>query len=219
MSARGRFVVLDGIEGAGKTTQLAALVERGAEFGACDPLLTREPGGTPLGESLRTLLLDSRREGMDPIAELLLIFAARAEHIDKLIRPGLEAGRWVFCDRFTDASFAYQGAGRGMGKERIEMLERAVQGSFRPDLVVILDLAPEAGMARAHRRGQAADRFEREPLDFFRAVRKGYLERARADPDRYLVIDATAEKEEITAHIIAGIRERSREGSCRRGLR
>ncbi|WP_025771721.1 dTMP kinase [Thioalkalivibrio sp. HK1] len=211
MSARGCFVVLDGIEGAGKTTQLAALVERSAEFGAGDPLplLTREPGGTPLGESLRALLLDSQREGMDPIAELLLIFAARAEHIDKLIRPNLETGRWVFCDRFTDASFAYQGAGRGMGEERIEMLERVVQGSFRPDLVVILDLEPQEGMARARRRERAADRFEREPLEFFRAVRKGYLARAHADPDRYLVIDATAPEEEITSQVIEGIRERS----------
>ncbi|MBF2759926.1 MAG: dTMP kinase [Ectothiorhodospiraceae bacterium AqS1] len=211
----GRFVVLDGIEGTGKTTQIKALVERSGEFGAVDPLLTREPGGTPLGESLRALLLDAQREGMDPIAELLLIFAARAEHIAKRIRPNLEAGRWVFCDRFTDASFAYQGAGRGIGFERIEMLERAVQGSFRPDLIVILDLDPQEGMARAGRRERAADRFEREPLDFFRAVREGYLARAKADPDRYLVIDATAAKEEITARVIDFIRERF----CARGER
>ena len=233
-SGRGRFLVFEGIEGAGKSTQLP-LVERRLRDAGVKTLATREPGGTPLGESLRAVLLDPRFTGMSPAAELLVMFAARAEHLAKVIEPALAAGTWVLCDRFTDATFAYQGGGRGVDAARIAVLEETVQGGVRPDLALVLDVPVEVGLARAGRRragqrragqrGQmtmgfpsapvgagtahgGADRFEREDVEFFRRVREVYLERARMHPERYAVIDASADEEATTGRVLAAISER-----------
>lgn len=185
---RGRFITLEGTEGVGKTTQLgylqATLEARGIEVVA-----TREPGGTSLGEAIRGLVLDHRHREMDADTELLLMFAARAQHLTQVIRPALEAGRWVLCDRFTDATYAYQGGGRGVNPARIAELERFVQGDLRPDLTLLLDAPVETGLERAGRRG-SADRFEQETLAFFQRVREAYLRRAAAAPERYRVIAA-----------------------------
>jgi dTMP kinase len=186
-SQRGRFVTFEGIEGAGKSTQMDRLVKRLADAG--EPVVvTREPGGTALGEKLRGLLLDPDIGQMAAETELLLIFAARAEHLAQVIRPRLEQGAWVLCDRFTDASFAYQGAGRGLGCDRVATLETWLQGELRPDLVMILDVPVEIGLQRALARGKR-DRIENEDVAFFERARGAYLERARSFPDRYRVID------------------------------
>ena len=185
---RGKFITLEGIEGAGKSTQVAPLVEDLARSGI-DAVATREPGGTPVAEAIRTLLLDPAHRSMGNDAELLLVFAARAEHIEKVIRPALKQGRWVVSDRFTDATFAYQGAGRSIGSWRIALLEDCVQDELRPDLTLVLDLPVSMGQARI--RARSADRFEREGSAFFERVRAGYLERARRAPERYRVIDAS----------------------------
>ncbi len=223
-SGRGRFLVFEGIEGAGKSTQLPR-VERRLRDAGVETLATREPGGTPLGESLRAVLLDPRFTGMSPAAELLVMFAARAEHLAKVIEPALAAGTWVLCDRFTDATFAYQGGGRGVDAARIAALEETVQGRARPDLALVLDVPVEVGLARAGRRRQVsmdlpgaptwagtahggADRFEREDVEFFRRVREVYLERARTYPERYAVIDASAGEEATTGRVLAAISER-----------
>jgi len=188
LATRARFITVEGIEGVGKSTHLGYIADwlgrRGLQVDA-----TREPGGTPLAEQIRDVVLSPRDEPMPENAELLLIFAARAVHLENRIRPSLAAGRWVLCDRFTDATYAYQGAGRGLSSQRIAELERLVQGDLRPDLTLLLDAAPEIGLARARERG-AADRFEQEKIDFFRAVRQAYLARARAEPARIRVIDA-----------------------------
>ncbi|MDA9368027.1 dTMP kinase [Flavobacteriaceae bacterium] len=188
MKVRGKFITIDGGEGVGKSTNrsylAAALQARGV------PLrLTREPGGTQLGEQLRDLLLTIEGDPPVPAAELLMIFAARAQHLENVIEPALAGGEWVLCDRFTDATFAYQGAGRGLDGAFISALETLVQGNRQPDLTVILDVDPEVGMQRAVERGEL-DRFERESLPFFRRVRQAYLERAKALPHRYRLIDA-----------------------------
>jgi dTMP kinase len=186
----GRFITFEGIEGAGKSTHIPDAVRYLSALGL-SVIKTREPGGSPIAERIRGLLIDPEQVGMDETAELLLMFAARAEHLAKTIRPALDAGRWVVCDRFTDATYAYQGGGRGVDADRIALLETLVQGSLRPDLVLLFDLPPETGLARARGRG-AADRFERETLDFFDRTRRTYRERAVADPRRYRLIDATA---------------------------
>jgi len=190
MSARkALFITLEGIEGAGKSTQLVflkALIE-----GAGVPLVvTREPGGTALGEQLRGLLLHGADNAMCADTELLLMFAARAEHLDKVIKPALAQGRWVLSDRFTDATYAYQGGGRGIGDTRIATLEQWVQGDLRPDLTFVLDIAPEEGLRRAGKRA-AADRFERENLIFFERVRAYYRALAQRAPQRIKLIDAS----------------------------
>ena len=223
-TARGRLLSIEGVDGAGKSTQLPAIRDwlRGT---GVRTLATREPGGTPLGESLREVLLDPRFTGMSPVAELLVMFAARAEHLAKVIAPALEEGVWVLCERFTDATFAYQGGGRNVDTARIEALEETVQGDIRPDLVLVLDLPIELGLARAEQRrrsaaapahGRAAaaidddsaDRFERENAEFFRRVRETYLERARRQPERYAVIDASADVTTVTERMIREIRAR-----------
>ena len=213
-SARGRFLALEGVDGAGKSTQMPG-IESWLRGAGVRTLVTREPGGTPLGESLRAVLLDPRFTGMSPMAELLVMFAARAEHLAKVIAPALEEGVWVLCERFTDATFAYQGGGRDVDSARIEALEETVQGSIRPDLVLVLDIPVEVGLARAERRrqgatmsadgsaearfeGGSADRFEREDIAFFRRVRETYRARAREQPGRYAVIDASADATTIT---------------------
>lgn len=187
---RGRFIVLDGPEGAGKTTQLQYVRDRLQAAGQ-SVVSTREPGGTALGESLRELLLVPRQPAMAADTELLLIFAARAEHLARVVCPALERGDWVVCDRFTDATYAYQGGGRGIPDGRIALLEDWVQGAMRPDCVLLLDLSVEQGRARMIQRGLPADRFERENQAFFERVHEAYLARARRDPERYRIIDAS----------------------------
>lgn len=201
--ARGRFIVVDGIEGAGKSTQLETLRQYLGSTGLT-VVCTREPGGTALGEQLRALLLQPRPEGIADDTELLLMFAARAEHIARVIEPALARGDWVLCDRFTDASYAYQGGGRGLSLDRILHLEEFVQGALRPDLVLIYDLPPETGLARAGRRG-AADRFEQEEYEFHARVRLAYLNRAATAPARYRVLDAAPAQPEVAAATLSAI--------------
>lgn len=184
----GLFITLEGPEGAGKSTNREFIAEHLRQRGI-DVLLTREPGGTPLAERIRELLLAPSDEIMDSDTELLLVFAARAQHLAGVIRPALARGAVVLCDRFTDATYAYQGGGRGLPLQRIEQLENFVQGQLRPDLTLIFDLPVQIGLSRAAARGRL-DRFEQEGLGFFEDVRHAYLERARQAPARYRVIDA-----------------------------
>ena len=195
----GRFVTVDGGEGAGKTTQMGFMREY-LERRGYRVVMTREPGGTSLGEEIRALLLGHRDGGMTLAAEILLMFAARAEHLERVIRPALAAGCWVLCDRFTDATYAYQGGGRGLPLERIAVLEEWVQGELRPDLTLLLDVPVATGLMRAGRRG-VADRFEREDVDFFERVRAMYLERAAHEPDRYRIVDASQSVEVVQAEV------------------
>jgi len=197
----GRFVTFEGIEGAGKSTQIRALAERLQRDG--EPVfVTREPGGTAIGERIRDLFLDPSLGDMAAETELLLIFAARAEHLQRVIYPALAAGSWVLCDRFTDASFAYQGAGRQLGLERVAALEQWLQHQFRPDLVLVFDLPVATGLARARQRS-GHDRIERETEEFFQRARAAYLQRAKADPARYRVIDAAAVEPLVTEAVTA----------------
>jgi thymidylate kinase len=205
MSERGAFITLEGIEGAGKSTCMA-LVSRLLREAGRAPLETREPGGTPLGEALRELLLGHRHDGMATDTELLLMFAARAEHLQQKILPALEGGRWVLCDRFTDATYAYQGGGRGIERERIGVLEQWVQRGLKPDLTLLLDLPPEVGLERAGRRS-APDRFEKEQRPFFERVRQAYLDLAAAEPGRFRVIDAARPLEEVERQVSRAVRE------------
>nr|WP_178112447.1 dTMP kinase [Pseudomonas sp. WS 5019] len=195
------FITLEGPEGAGKSTNREYLAERLREQGI-DVLLTREPGGTPLAERIRELLLDPSDEPMAADAELLLVFAARAQHLQQVIRPALAKGSVVLCDRFTDATYAYQGGGRGLSIERIAQLEQFVQGELRPDLTLIFDLPVEIGLARAAARGRL-DRFEQEGRGFFEAVRQAYLQRAEQAPQRYRVLDAGQTLAQVQADIDA----------------
>lgn len=184
-----QFITVEGGEGVGKTTNIA-FIRKWLEQQGIDYVATREPGGTPLAEEIRGLLVNPREEIVDENTELLLMFAARAQHLSQVIRPALDEGKWVLCDRFTDATYAYQGGGRGVAVEKIAQLETLVQGSLRPDLTLLLDIGVEQGMARASERG-APDRFEQEKLAFFHAVRDCYLARAAAEPHRYRIIDAS----------------------------
>lgn len=184
----GLFITLEGPEGAGKSTNREYLAERLREQGL-DVVLTREPGGTPLAEKVRELLLAPAAEPMASDTELLLVFAARAQHLAEVIRPALQRSAVVLCDRFTDATYAYQGGGRGVAVERIEQLEHFVQGDLRPDLTLIFDLPVEVGLSRAAARGRL-DRFEQEGMAFFESVRSAYLSRAQMAPQRYRVLDA-----------------------------
>ena len=184
----GRFITIEGGEGAGKSTAQAFLAEKLAAKGIT-VLQTREPGGTPLAEAIRRNLLSVEGEAPVEMAELLLVFAARAQHLAKVIEPALARDEWVLCDRFTDATYAYQGAGRGMSVEQINKLEELVQGDRRPDTVVLMDMPPEIGLQRAKARG-TLDRFEQEAQAFFERVREGYLHRAKVDSERYVIVDA-----------------------------
>lgn len=194
---RPQFITLEGGEGVGKTTNLAFIEDYLTTRGV-DLLRTREPGGTPLGERIRGLLLDS--DGMNSSAELLLVFAARAQHLDEVIRPALAAGRWVLCDRFTDASYAYQGGGRNLDLSVIGFLEQWVQAGLQPDLTLLLDTSIEVGMSRVRDRG-ATDRFESEHLGFFEKVRAAYLYRADKYPDRIKRVDASGSLGSVQAGI------------------
>ncbi len=203
MTEPGRFITVEGGEGAGKSTNLALIVAE-LEARGIQVEVTREPGGTPLAEEVRTLLLAPRGETLVPQAELLLMFAARAQHLAERIEPALAAGRWVLCDRFTDATFAYQGAGRGLGERMIRTLADLVHPQRWPDLTVYLDLAPETGLARARQRG-TPDRIESESNPFFQRVRAAYVARAQADPGRFAVIDASRPLEAVQADVVAAL--------------
>ncbi|MEA3638570.1 MAG: dTMP kinase [Lamprobacter sp.] len=202
----GRFITLEGGEGAGKTTQLRRLVAWLQEQGV-DPLVTREPGGTAAAERMRGLLLDSANVGLSIDAELLLVFAARADHLARCIEPALAAGRWVVCDRFTDATYAYQGGGRGLERSRIEVLERFVQRGLQPDLTLLLDLPVAQGLARARQRS-SPDRFEAEDLAFFERVRTAYREIAERSADRVCLIRADQTEEAVAAEVKACVARR-----------
>ncbi|GJM12361.1 MAG: thymidylate kinase [Pseudohongiella sp.] len=202
---RGLFLTLEGTEGVGKSTNIEFITEYLRQHGI-DYVLTREPGGTELAEKIRDMLLAVHDEPMSEHTELLLVFAARAQHLNRVIEPALAAGRWVVCDRFTDATFAYQGAGRGLNTDLIDQLQSMVQGELRPDMTIILDLDPEIGMQRASERGEL-DRFELEQQDFFRKVRQAYLEIAESEPDRCAVIDASKPLEEVKAKLLATLEQ------------
>jgi dTMP kinase len=211
----GRFLTFEGIEGVGKTSQVARLAQAMTARGI-EPIVTREPGGTPLAERIRALVLAPGTERVTDAAELLLMFAARSVHLENLIEPNLAAGRWVLCDRFTDATYAYQGAGRGILQAAIAELERLVQAERRPDLTFLLDLPVGVGLARARARASrtegessAADRFERERVEFFERVRAGYLARAAAEPARLVIIDANRPEADVAAEILREIEARS----------
>lgn len=184
---RGRFVTLEGVDGAGKSTHVAWIAERLRARGHA-VLVTREPGGTPLAERLRELVL---AEPMDPIAETMLLFAARADHVQRVIAPALHAGTWVLCDRFTDATFAYQGGGKGVAAELIAHLAQASHNGLLPDLTLVFDCPYEVSRERLARTGRAPDRFERENREFFERVRQAYLGLAHANPERIRVLDAS----------------------------
>jgi dTMP kinase len=190
---RGRFITLEGIDGAGKSTHLAWMIDFLARHGK-ETVGTREPGGTPLGEKLRTLVLS---EPMHLETETLLLFAARKEHLEKLILPALAKGKWVVSDRFTDASYAYQGGGKGLAKEKLLTLESWVQGDFQPDLTIVFDLPTSIACERLAKAGNVADRFERESQAFFERVRQAYLGRAKAEPHRVKVVNSTESLENI----------------------
>lgn len=186
---KGQFITVEGTEGVGKSTNMA-FIESWLKSAGKELVITREPGGTELGEKLRVVLLDAKEQSMCDDTELLLMFAARAQHIQEVIQPALNSGKWVLCDRFTDATYAYQGGGRGIEMSRIAQLEQWVQGDLRPDMTIILDLPVTVGLERAGKRS-TPDRFELEKHDFFNKVRDTYLARAAAHPDRYRVIDAS----------------------------
>ena len=198
----GRLITLEGGEGAGKSTALEAVRERLAQRGI-DAIVTREPGGTVLGEAVRAIVLDPARRDLSAESELLLMFAARAQLVRELIRPALAAGQWVLSDRFTDASYAYQGAGRGQPDQRIAELERWA-AALKPDLTLLLDLPSAEGLARIGGRGQA-DRIELESVDFFERVRAAYRARAAAEPERFRIIDASRPIEDVRAAACAAI--------------
>ncbi len=198
-SGRGFFITIEGGEGAGKSTCIAFIRDYLAEK-KISAVFTREPGGTEIGEDVRGILLSHKYSAMSSDTELLLMFAARAEHISKVIKPGLNKKKWVISDRFTDATYAYQGAGRGISANRISKIEDWVQGELRPDITLLLDLPIGVGMGRAGKRG-ALDRFETEESTFFENVRKVYLKRAKEDPERFRIIDASQTIEDVQDEI------------------
>lgn len=201
---RGKFITLEGIEGAGKSTHAGYIADCLRNAGHAVEQ-TREPGGTPLAEAIRGLLLGNASGGMPETAELLLMFAARAAHLAQRIRPALKRGSWVVCDRFTDASYAYQSAGRGLPERHVVALEKIVQGRLRPDLVLVFDLPVQEGLRRARDRGEG-NRFEDEQLSFFERVRQCYLDRAAREPGRYAVLDAAQNVESVQQQIRQALR-------------
>lgn len=206
----GRFLTIEGIEGVGKSTQVARL-SRGLTLRRIAHVVTREPGGTPLAERIREIVLNSRDEALPPAAELLLMFAARAVHLTNHVEPNLREGRWVVCDRFTDATYAYQGGGRRLSMETIRQLETLVQGARRPDLTVLLDAPVEQALKRARQRQPlaAADRIESERAEFFERVRDVYRARAAAEPNRVVVLDATQSVDWVATRILGLLEART----------
>lgn len=196
---QGKFITMEGGEGAGKSTMMQR-VGGWLEAAGHRVVVTREPGGTDLAEKLREILLDRDNNTLSGQAELLLVFASRAQHLDELIRPALARGDWVLCDRFTDATWAYQGGGRGLPLDDIKTLEKLVHGDLSPDLTLLLDLPVEQGMRRAGERSEA-DRFEQESSTFFERVRNAYLERANSARERFAIVDASPGVDEVWAQI------------------
>ncbi len=192
MTERGRFITFEGIDGSGKSTHIDAVAEALRARGVTTRL-TREPGGTPVGESLRELVIN---QAMTRETETMLMFAARAEHLARVIRPALTAGEWILCDRFTDATYAYQAGGRGVDELRIAELEQWVHPDLQPDLTILFDVAPEVAAKRLVQ-ARSADRFEAEPVAFFGAVRAMYLKRAAANPARFVVVDGAQTPESV----------------------
>jgi dTMP kinase len=204
---KGRFIVIEGVEGSGKTTSMTAVAEALTEAGK-RVHLTREPGGTPLAEEIRKLVLHWENEPICANSELLLMFAARAQHLEQVILPRLRQGDWVVCDRFTDSSYAYQGMGRGLGDEAVAQMEQFVQGEMHPDLVVLMDIPVLQGQSRnAQQILPDMDRIESEHEDFHQKVRECYLRRAAADPDRYVVIDANQPREQVRQCILDSVHQ------------
>ena len=199
MGKQGFFITVEGTEGVGKTTNIEFIREWFSQRNI-DYVATREPGGTPLAEEIRNVLLQPRNETVCDTAELLLVFAARAQHLEQVIKPNLAAGKWVLCDRFTDATYAYQGGGRGLSTETIAQLESLVQNTLRPDAVILLDVPVEVGLARASARSEL-DRIENEKASFFEKVRQAYIQRAALDPERYFIIDASKPLEAVQSQI------------------
>ncbi len=195
----GLFITVEGGEGVGKSSNIQFMQSILQEQGI-DVVVTREPGGTPLAEEIREVLLNPREEKVISETELLLMFAARAQHLYQKILPALEQGKWVISDRFTDATYAYQSGGRGVSAEKVAILEHFVQGDLRPDITFLFDAPIEVGMARAKKRG-ALDRFEEEALSFFNRVRNNYLERAKQEPSRFQIIDASQSLECVQAEL------------------
>lgn len=196
---QGLFVTLEGVEGAGKSTLMSYVAEIFSNAGR-EVIQTREPGGTKTGEQIRAILLDSKNTGVTDDTELLLMFAARAQHINEVIKPALASGKVVICDRFTDASYAYQGGGRGIALSRIEALENWVQQGLKPDLTILFDLDVETGLRRAGKRSEA-DRFEQEEISFFERIRACYLERAENEPERFRIIDSSQSFDNVKQQI------------------
>ena len=196
---KGKFITIDGVEGAGKSTQISFICDYLKAKGI-NVVLTREPGGTDLGEKIRELLLSTKTKSMHSDSELLLMFAARNEHIHEKIIPALERGDWVLSDRFTDASYAYQGGGRGLDIQRIEQLEQWVLQDFTPDMTLLLDIPVEQGMSRVESRGEK-DRIELEAMDFFERVRQAYIARSEKYPQRIKLIDSSKTKVHTSAQI------------------
>ncbi len=192
---KGKFITIEGIEGAGKTTCISQIISI-IQDSKIPFIQTREPGGTELGEEIRELLLNTRKIGMSSDAELLLLFAARAEHLERVIHPALSNGTWVICDRFIDASYAYQGEGRGIEHSRIKSLYKWIDKSLEPDLTLLLDLSVEQGFDRIQNR-KILDRFESEDINFFQKVRKGYLDIAKFDPFRVKIVDSSRSLENV----------------------
>jgi|TARA_B110000483_G_scaffold216665_1_gene268397 dTMP kinase len=199
----GLFITVEGVEGAGKSTNLTLIVEC-LEQSGIEVVSTREPGGTPFAESVRELLLAPRDESVDEITELLLMFAARSQHLNALIRPSIASGKWIVCDRFTDATYAYQGGGRELGFDLVAKLEDLVQGGFRPDRTFYLDVPLEQGMQRVGERGEK-DRFELEQSMFFERVRNAYLSMVEREPERFILIDASQPLENVQADVRAQV--------------
>ncbi|MDC7674859.1 dTMP kinase [Asticcacaulis machinosus] len=197
---RGKFITFEGGEGAGKSTQVKILVKRLRDQGL-EVVQTREPGGSPGAEALRDLLVKGDATRWSPVSEALMMYASRADHLEKVIRPALDRGAWVVCDRFADSTRAYQGAGGGISPEFIEQIDKAVVGDSQPDLVLIMDMPVEAGLARAKGRGGDEDRFEAKGLAFHERLRQGFLKRAAMAPERYKIIDADQSIELISSDI------------------
>jgi len=198
--SQGKFITIEGGEGAGKSTNIAFIKNYLQQEGK-DVILTREPGGTPLAERIRDILLDKNETDMCSDTELLLMFAARAQHLYEVIHPAVNKGQWVICDRFTDATYAYQGGGRGVATERIAQLENWVQSDFRPDMTIIFDLSVEVGLQRANNRSEP-DRFEQENIEFFNRVRNAYLERAKQNPEHYAIVNAEPDLDSVQKNLL-----------------
>ncbi len=207
--AKGRLITLEGIEGAGKSSHMQFIAEK-LQQASKDVLLTREPGGTELGEGIREFLLKKNKQAMFGETELLLMFAARAQHVQQIILPAMTEGKVVVCDRFTDSSYAYQGGGRGISIEKIHQLESWVLSGFKPDLTLLLDLSVETGLSRARARGEA-DRFAIETVNFFQNARDTFLKIAQAEPDRVKIINAEQQLETVQSSILEVLVE---QGMC-----